>query len=141
MSKEYTHDPASGQWACTWPGCDYRHADPGAVRLHWWARHKRLEGYRRDRRGKQGRGSPAPVPAPAPTPATAPEPAPLVGGKGRRGAARVISGGACACGVPRIYLLRPQAREAWERRAYADGWRQYCRTCGELGGQQDGDKA
>ncbi len=30
-----------GRWGCTWPECDYTHKRPGAVRLHYYAKHRR----------------------------------------------------------------------------------------------------
>lgn len=41
MANEFRYDAKAGLWRCTWPGCDYSHADPGAVRLHYWAKHRR----------------------------------------------------------------------------------------------------
>ena len=35
MSGQWTYDKARGEYVCSYPRCKYRHANLGAMQLHW----------------------------------------------------------------------------------------------------------
>jgi len=96
-----------GRWGCAWPDCSYTHKRQDAVRLHYYAKHRR-EMLRQAEAAEDGfAGEPAPAAE-------------------RRQVAN--------CGRPGcagVYRVLRQA-EAAEAAALADGWRLICPICGRL---------
>ena len=92
-----------GKWECTWPDCGYTHTRQDAVRVHYYAKHKR--------------GALKGAPAAEDTDEGAP-------------AARVnLHCGRPGCAG--IYRVLRQSEPA-EAAARADGWRLICPDCGRL---------